>query len=160
MNTLATTKSHGLKRSNTRTPVASLRLVVFEMGKLKLALRIDAVYKVLNQTPIYGSGFNDVGIAYVGDREITVVELHRRFFADKGKYLIVVQNSESELYGIPIVAVPVLMEIPLSTIQVLSENYRHADVLGEVATHVCHLAQKDATLTIFLLDVGQLLPSS
>lgn len=158
-NTLATAKSHRLKHSNTRDAVASLRLVVFEMGNLKLALRIDTVYKVLNQTPIYGTGFNDVGIAYIGDREVTVVELHRRFFAAKGSYLIVVQN-ESELYGIPVVAVPVLMEVPLSSIQVLSENYRHADVLGEVATHVCHIAQGEATLTIFLLDVGQLLPSS
>lgn len=158
--TLATTKSHGLKHSTTRDAVASLRLVVFEMGNLKLALRIDAVYKVLNQTPIYGTGFNDVGVAYIGDREVTVVELHRRFFAAKGSYLIVVQNSKSELYGIPVVAVPVLMEVPLSSIQVLSDTYRHADVLGEVATHVCHIAQGEATLTIFLLDVGQLLPSS
>lgn len=126
-NTLIKSKSSSLRQSNTRDAVASLKVVVFEMGNLKLALRIESVYKVLNHTPVYGSGVNGVGIANVGDHEVIVVELHRRFFAAKGSYLIIVQNSKGELYGIPLIAVPVLMAIPLSSIQVLPESYRNAD---------------------------------
>lgn len=158
-NTLIQSKSSSLRQSNTRDAVASLKVVVFEMGNLKLALRIESVYKVLNHTPVYGSGVNGVGIANVGDHEVIVVELHRRFFAAKGSYLIIVQNSKGELYGIPLIAVPVLMAIPLSSIQVLPESYRNADLLA-IATHVCHIPQAETPLTIFLLDVEQLLPSS
>lgn len=145
------------KQSRTRDAVASLKVVVFEMGDLKLALRIETVYKVLNQVA-YGSGLNGARIARVGDRDVTVVELHRRFFAPRGNYLTIVQNSIGELYGIPVMAVPVLMTIPLSSIQVLSESYRHTDLL-EIATHVCHIPQAETTATIFLLDVEQLLPT-
>ena len=155
-NTL-TSSPPSLKQSKTRDAVASLKVIVFEMGSLKLALRIETVYKVLNQIPVYGSGINGATIARVGDRDVTVVELHRRFFAPRGNYLTIVQNSKGELYGIPVVAVPVLMAVPLSSIQVLSESYRHSDLL-EIATHVCHIPQEETPLTIFLLDVEQLLP--
>jgi purine-binding chemotaxis protein CheW len=158
-NTSISSKSPILNQSNTRNAVASLKLVVFEMGNLNLALRIETVYKVLNHVPVYGTGINGVRIAHVGDRSVTVVELHRRFFAPKGSYLILVQNSFGELYGIPVVSVPVLREVPLSSIQVLPESYLHADLLG-IATHVCHIPQAEESLTIFLLDVEQLLPSS
>lgn len=156
-NTLIKSTS-SFKQSKTRDAVASLKLVVFEMGSLKLALRIETVYKVLNQAPVYGSGLTGVKIARIGDRDITVVELHRRFFAPRGNYLIVVKNSIGELYGIPVVAVPVLIVVPLSSIQVLSESYRHTNLL-EIATHVCHIPQAETPLTIFLMDVEQLLPT-
>jgi hypothetical protein len=47
-NTLVKSKAPGLRQSNTRDAAASLKIVVFEMGNLKLALRIESVYKVLN----------------------------------------------------------------------------------------------------------------
>jgi len=155
-NTLVKSKAPGLRQSNTRDAAASLKIVVFEMGNLKLALRIESVYKVLNHIPVYGSGVNGVGIANVGDRSVTVVELHRRFFAAKGSYLIIVQNSKGELYGIPVTAVPALREVPLSSIRVLPPSYRDADIISS-ATHVCHIEQAEAPLTIFMLDVDLLL---
>ncbi len=160
------TKS-SLKQSNTRNDLASIKVLVFEMGNLKFALRIETAYKVLNQTPIYGTGLNGVGIANIGDREVTIVDLHRRLFqcsitnnSSKASYLIVTQNQEGELYGIPIAVVPALIAVPLSSIQVLPESYRNADLLG-FASHFCHIPQeKEAPLTIFLLDVDQLLQAS
>lgn len=158
-NTLTNSKSLSLRQSNTRNAGASLKVIVFEMGNLNLALRIESVYKVMSQIPIYGSGLNSVKIAQVGDREVTVVELHRRFFAPRGDYLVIIQNGKGELYGIPVAVVPVMREVPLSSVQVLPESYRHADLLA-IASHVCHIPQQEAPLTIFLLDVEQLLPSS
>ncbi|PIG95323.1 chemotaxis protein CheW [Gloeocapsopsis sp. IPPAS B-1203] len=158
-NAFANSNLHSRKHSHSQTAVKFQKLVVFGMGNINLALPSDAVFKVTNQVPVYGSGFNGVGLAHFGDRQITIVELHRRFFTAKGKYLIIVENKVGELYGIPVASVPTLIDVPLSRIQVLPDSYRHADLLA-IATHVCHIPQAETSLTVFLLDVDQLLPSS
>lgn len=135
------------------------KVVVFGMGNVNLALPSDAVYKVTNQTAVSGTGLSGVGIAHIGDRQVTIIELHRRFFAPKGKYLIVVESKQGELFGIPVAAVPTLMDIPKARIQALPESYRHADMLA-IASHVCYIPQEETPLTIFLLDVEQLLPNT
>lgn len=139
--------------------VPALKLLVFSIGSLNLALRVECVYKVLNATPIYGSGVNWVGIAHMGDREVTVLDLQRRLFQSSrtnenlsGGYLIVVQNTQGELYGIPVETVPVLMDVPLASIRVLPESFRHADTLG-IASHVAVISQSETNFTLFLLDV-------
>lgn len=141
-----------------------LKIVVFNMGSLSLALRIDSVYKVVNHSSTYGSGIGAVGVTHLGNSEITVVDLHQRFFrasqmnsANSTSYLIVVQNTTNELYGIPVDDTPALMEVPLSMIRILPESYRRADTL-DVASHVAVIPQNGASLTVFLLDVDRLLP--
>jgi purine-binding chemotaxis protein CheW len=142
----------------------TLKVIIFEIGSINLALPIDTVYKVLNYTPIYGSGVNQVGVTHVGELEVTVVDLYRRFFKSTppqdyftGSYLVLVQNQTGELYGIPVADAPVLIEVPLSQIRVLPESYRRADTL-DVARHVAVIPQETAPLTVFLLDVDLLLP--
>jgi purine-binding chemotaxis protein CheW len=150
--------------SQARQTIPSLKLIVFSMGGLNLALRIESVYKVVNRTPVYSSGVGFVGVTHVGDGEVTVVDLYQRFFKfnppshfDPGGYLVIVKNTTGELYGIPVPDTPTLVEVPLSQIRVLPESYRRADTL-EVASHVAVLPQDAAPLTIFLLDVDLLLP--
>lgn len=142
----------------------TLKLIVFGMGSLNLALRIESIYKVLDRTPVYSSGLNPVGVAHLGDREVTVVDLYWRFFkasshkeGDRGGYLIIVQNTTGELYGIPVAETPTLVEVPLSMIRALPESYRRADTL-EVASHVAVIPQEGVALTIFLLNVDLLMP--
>lgn len=141
-----------------------LKLVVFTMGNLNLALPIKSVYKVVNHTPIYSSGVVPVGVTHLGDVEITVIDLYRRFFQESlansssgCNYLVIVQNTTGELYGIPVAETPILMEVPSSLIRVLPESYRRADTL-DVASHVAVIPQETASLTVFLLDVELLLP--
>jgi len=136
------------------------------MGEVKLALPLDTVSKILNKTPVYGMGFNGVGVAHVGDREVTVVDLHQQLFrsstineSSRAVYLIISQSRQGELYGIPVTAVPVLMEVPSSSIRVLPKSYRRADILRS-ATHVCHIPQEEAPLTIFMVDVDLLVPDA
>ncbi len=150
--------------SQTRQAASFLKLIVFGMGGLNLALRIESVYKVVNHTSTYSSGLGAVGITHLGEGEITVVDLHRRFFksrqigsSNSSGYLVVVQNSTGELYGIPIAETPALMEVPLEMIRVLPESYRRADTL-DVASHVAVIPQDKTPLTVFLLDVNRLLP--
>lgn len=144
----------------TRSP---LKVIVFAIGSLNLALPIESVYKVLNRTPVYGSGIKQVGVTHIGDRGITVIDLHQRFFksnqpdaSETSGYLVVMQNKIGELYGIPVPNTPVLMDVPLSTIRVLPESYRHADTV-DIARHVAVIPKDSASLTIFLLDIDLLL---
>lgn len=139
-------------------PAPGLKLLVFSLGCLNLALRIEVVYKVLNATPIYGSGVNGVGIVHMGDREVTVLNLQQRLFQSPATpeslsngFLIVMQNTEGELYGLPVATVPALIDVPLSCIRALPESFRQADTLG-IASHVAVIAQSETTLTLFLLD--------
>jgi chemotaxis signal transduction protein len=149
---------------------AALKLIVFSIGNLHFALRIESVYKVVERTPVYSSGLNHVGVAHMGDslrdssgsREVTVVDLNWQFFqsssiSESGGYLVIVQNTTDEFYGIPVANTPALMEVPLSMFRVLPDAYRRADTL-EVASHVAVIPQGGVPLTVFLLDVQLLLP--
>ncbi len=140
-----------------------LQLIVFKIGHLNLALNIESVYKISNHTPISGSGVGTVGVTRIDDIEVTVIDLYRRFFQSNpgeystGGYLVLVQNTTGEIYGIPVAETPVLMEVSLSLIRVLPQSYRYADTL-DLASHVAVIPQDQASLTIFLLDVDRLLP--
>lgn len=150
--------------SRTRQATSLLKLVVFSIGNLNLALRIELVYKVVNHTFTYGSGLGAVGITHLNEGEITVVDLHQRLLktnsvseSKPNSYLVVVQNKIGELYGIPVAETPALIEVPLSMIRVLPESYRRADTL-DIATHVAVIPQNETPMTVFLLDVDRLLP--
>lgn len=159
-----------LSQADSITP--SLKLIGFTLGELNLALRIESVYKVVNHTPVYSSGLNHVGVAHLGDalrdsaasREVTVIDLYRRLFKENLKseshsdhYLVIVQNTTGEFYGIPVAQTPVLIEVPASMIRILPESYRRADTL-EIASHVAVVPQEQGQLTVFVLDVDLLLP--
>ncbi|HEY9669738.1 MAG TPA: chemotaxis protein CheW [Coleofasciculaceae cyanobacterium] len=163
-NHLINVKSSTPDSSRTRQSTSLLKLVVFTIGNLNLALRIELVYKVVNHTSTYGSGLGAVGITHLNEGEITVLDLHQRLLktnpvseSKSNGYLVVVQNKIGELYGIPVAETPALIEVPLSMIRVLPESYRRADTL-DVATHVAVIPQDETPLTVFLLDVDRLLP--
>jgi purine-binding chemotaxis protein CheW len=142
----------------------SLKLTIFSVGKLNLALSVDIVKKVINYTPIYGSGLNHMGVARVDDREITVVDLHKRLFnvsqplpSGSQGYLVIARNSIGETFGILVAQPPTLQDVSMSQIRALPASYRHADTL-EVVSHVTVISQKDQSLTVFILDVDRLVP--
>jgi purine-binding chemotaxis protein CheW len=157
---LLTPASRDLKTKTTTAP--SLKVITFQIGNLNLAIAITAIYKILKQTPIEGSGINSVGVAHLSDRELTVIDLQRQLFQDSAiknqgqdNHLIVIKTASEDFYGIPVENVPILMDIPLSTLRVLPESYRRADTLG-IASHVAILPQEQGTSTVFLLDINLL----
>lgn len=163
---LIKSRANTSRQANNQEAVNSLKVIMFEMGDVKLALPIQSVAKVMPQTVVYGSGLHGVGIAHLGDREVSVVDLHKRLFkstsinnASNNSYLMIVKNRQSELYGIPVGSIPTLMEIALSCIRVLPDSYRNADIFG-FATHVAVIPAMETPMTIFLLDVDQLLANS
>lgn len=151
-------------QSPTKQTTQTLKLLIFSVDKLKVALSIDVVKKVINYTPVHGSGLNSVGIAHLEDREITVVDLHHRLFkvsqpvtSGVRAYFILANNSIKEEFGIIVSQAPTLLDVPLSTIRALPESYRRADTL-EIATHVMMIPQTPESITVFLLDVDRLVP--
>jgi len=143
------------------TAVKHLKLVIFPVGKLNLALPIETVVKVVNRATIHGSGLNAVGITHIDDREITVLDLHQRLFNASpqtiARYLLIGQNPLGERFGIPVDNTPSLMEVPLPAIRQLPDTYRRADTL-KIADRVAVIQQNSASMTLFLLDVSCLLP--
>ena len=162
-NALTELKNHTSQQSNTRGEAASLKIVVFQVGNLNLAFPAKNVYRVL-KTPTYGGGSNSVGIVHIGEQGISVLDLHRRLFQSsitnqEGYHLVVAENKAGELYGIPTTVVPALRVLPLASIQVLPDSYRHTNILG-MASHYCHISgTEEQSMTIFLLDIDRLLVS-
>ncbi|MBD2102873.1 chemotaxis protein CheW [Leptolyngbya sp. FACHB-261] len=139
-----------------------VRVIVFSIGELTLALHIEVVYKIISNTLVFGSGLSNVGIAHLGEHELTILDLQQNLYQNRtpgqavtADYVIVIQSSNGEFYGIPVSVAPTIMELPISTIRVLPESYRNADTLG-IATHTA-VIEAEKPLTLFLLDVYQLL---
>lgn len=142
----------------------STKLLVFAIGNLNLALPVEYIQKVINYTTIYSSGLNDTGLAHVGDREITIIDLHKRLFKtsqvlESGAkcYFIITKKIEGEEFGILVAQTPTLVDVPLAQIRTLPESYRRSDTLG-IASHVTIIPQEKGQLTVFLLAVDRLIP--
>jgi purine-binding chemotaxis protein CheW len=148
----------------TKAAAAIVRVILFRIGTLNLAIRLESVNKILKNTPIDSSGTNSFGVAQVGDREITILDLQRQLFGDSGvaergihSHLILLKTASGEPFGIPVAEVPTLIEIALTSLRVLPESYRRADTLS-MATHVARVPQGDGELTVFLVDTNLLNP--
>jgi chemotaxis signal transduction protein len=141
----------------------SLKIVVFSVGNINVALRVESVQKVISKVSVYSTGVNYLGVADIGGEEITVIDLHKRFFksdqqneSNSAKYLIITENSVKEKFAILVVQTPTLMEVPLEHIRTIPESYRRGDTL-EIASHVAIIPQESTSLTVFLLDPDRLL---
>jgi chemotaxis signal transduction protein len=149
----------GLKPAKAKTQI--LKLIAFEIGKLSLAVRIEQVHKVVNLPALHGSGLNPVGLARIDNREITVLDLHRRLFHSEaepvaGTYLVLVKTQRGEILGIPAIETPLLLDVPTTLIRNLPESYRRSDTL-EIASHIAIVPVAEGqTRTLFLLDTERL----
>ncbi|NEO50252.1 MAG: chemotaxis protein CheW [Moorea sp. SIO4A3] len=163
-NNLIYSKLSDNNRLTNQNATSLLKLVVFRIEKINFAFPIDRVNKVINYTTVYSSGLNDIGIAHIDDDEIPIIDLHRRLFkstqistSNPARFLLIVQNTMGEGFGIPVLKTPNLIEVSMTDIRTLPESFRQADTLG-IASHVAVIPQENTSLTVFLLDVNQLLP--
>lgn len=145
--------------SATQTNTA-VKLLVFEIGQLTLALPILQVKKVVKYNGLHGSGLSHVNLTHLPEEEIAVVDLHQKLFnvslpeaATKEGYFIISQPIAQESLGIMVAQSPSLIDIPAKQIRLIPESYRRADTL-EIASHVAILPQEnDTSVTIFILDL-------
>ncbi|NJK49757.1 CheW domain-containing protein [Candidatus Gracilibacteria bacterium] len=162
MNNYSDTNLSNLSQTPANQGQRSLKLLVFSVGQLNVALSVDIVKKVVDYTTIYSSGLNHMGMARIDDREITVVDLHKRLFnvsqpmpSHSRGYLVIARNSVGETFGILVSKAPSLQDIPISQIRTLPESYRRSDTL-EIASHVTVISQQEGSLTVFILDVDRI----
>lgn len=141
-----------------------LKLVVFEVGKLTLALAIEQVKKVVKYTSIHGSGLSHVNLTHLDDREVTIVDLEQKLFnnsqinrANFDGYFIITKDIFGESIGILVSKMPIIIDVSLSQIRLLPNSYRNSDTL-EIASHVTVISQENANyVTIFILDLERLI---
>lgn len=161
MNTTLSPQNSAYKASSQTQ--SSSKFLLFQVGQLHLALSVDRVQKIINYTPIFGSGLGAVGVAHIGEQEITVIDLHRRFFRTSQKiekgYLILSKAKMGETFALWVAQTPTLVDVALSQIRTLPESYRRADTL-DAASHVMLLPHQEGTMTVFVLDVNRLVENS
>ena len=142
----------------------SIKLLVFNIGKLTLSLPILQVQKVVKHNQVHGSGLSYVNLAHIDEREIAVVDLHQKLFkisltetSQTPGYFIITKNVAQEPLGIWVSEPPALIDVATSQIRLIPDSYRRADTL-EIASHVAVITQEDRTSqTIFILDLEKLI---
>ncbi len=148
---------------NTSAKTNSLiKLLVFEIGKLTLALPILQVQKVVKQSEVHGSGLSHVNLTHLAEQEVAIVDLHQKLFgvsitqAEATGYFIISKNIAGEPLGIVVSQTPTLIDVPVEQIRLLPDSYRRADTLS-IASHVAIIPQNDANITVFMLDLSRLI---
>ena len=146
--------------SNLSTPTQSdavVKLLVFEIGKLTLALPILQVQKVVRQNEVHGSGLSHINLTHLPEGDLAIVDLHQKIFgtsltqSDTG-YFIITTNTIGEPLGIVVSKPPSLIDVPMNQIRLLPDTYRRSDTL-KIASHVTILAPAETPTTVFILDL-------
>ncbi|GAB4532182.1 MAG: hypothetical protein Tsb0014_16370 [Pleurocapsa sp.] len=149
---------------STNATSSFLKLLVFKMGILTLALPVKQVQKVIRRTEVHGSGLSYVHLSHLEEQEVAIVDLHRKLFKasqlnnteEKG-YFIITKNITGEPLGIIVNRTPTLIDVLVEQVRTLPNSYRRADTL-EIASHVAVIPQNNETsLTIFILDLERLI---
>lgn len=172
MNNQTLVNKVNLESSSSSQEVSNIRLLVFSIDKLTLALPVNRVRKVTRYAPIHGSGLSHVNLAHFDNQELTVIDLHQKLFNRSqddlnpdGGYFIVVRSQETanvdleaDYLGIRSIDAPILMDVSLEHIRSLPKSYRYADTL-EIASHVAIVPNEhdSSSQTIFVLDLDCLI---
>jgi purine-binding chemotaxis protein CheW len=151
----------GFQASPPSKETETLRVIIFTVGDYQLALPLATVLKVMNCPPVISSSFKSLGLIYIGQAAIKLINFHAKLDPGKskhpeteGRFLIILQPRLGELWGIPIDNPPNLIELPLTTFRVIPKSHCQDSLLG-LASHVAIMSQEEMTSTIFLLDLDQ-----
>ncbi len=152
------------KQKTTNHTNSLIKLLVFDLWKLTLALPVEQVQKVIKHSAIYGSGLSYVNLVHLGEQEVAVIDLHRKLFKvsqpeilDGKGYFIITKSVIGEPLGVMVTQTPSLIDVPLEKVRTLPNSYRSADTLA-IASHVAVIPQpENKSLTIFILDLKQLI---
>lgn len=160
--TQATAQAPAQSRRQSQKAADRLKLIVFPMGQLRLAVPMNNISRVINCPKVYSSGLNAAGVSTVGDRELTIVNLHQQLFGrpapstpERPGYLVLSPSPTGELIGIPTPETPLLLEVTESQVRELPQSYRQADTLW-VASHMIRstLEEGGELQSIFMLDMA------
>ncbi|OLP17826.1 hypothetical protein BST81_12225 [Leptolyngbya sp. 'hensonii'] len=147
-------KSHRIARQ----AEATHQLIVFQMQQDWFALPIQAAQKVIPMGPTYGDPERTgVSLTRYQERELAVVDVTQRIFGQSSQqqpgpsptYLLLVQNSQGEIVGLPIVDQPSLRRVAKTAFAPLPTTYLSQGNIQCVSSVVVQLEQEPL---MFLLD--------
>jgi chemotaxis signal transduction protein len=152
---LATSQS-GLRKQH----LATMKVLVFSLGDLFLALRLEGVQKVMKMPQIFKSGDKFLGITQWEGKDVLVLDLYRHIYGtpaaqDKGHLIIV--RTTTTFFGLAVDTVPTMVDIPLAEICPVSAEFRNRDTLGIAESMVQVALGKQEKQMAFLLDFSLLL---
>lgn len=141
-----------------------LRVILFSINQIQMALPISVVLKVITCPPVTPSTQDGLGIIDLGDQTITAISLFHRLCPQdrpqplQRRFVILTQTHLQEICGILVDTPPNLLEIRLDMVRPLPSTYRQSDPLGMISSHVAVLSQDDREpLQIYLLGMEQTL---
>ncbi len=142
--------------SITLAPETSLPVIVFEIGSRTIALPQNCIKRII-QTPVaievHSGG---MGLCYWEQRSVTVIDLQHQLGYHQvpdlttPRFMIVIQLDD--LYGLLINTLPQLMELPLSSIQMLPYAYQKTDPL-QLFKYSAVIQSDTGPQTIYLMDL-------
>jgi chemotaxis signal transduction protein len=144
----------------TKTKVKTLKLLLFPLGNLFLALRLTGLKRVIKLPEIFKSGDKVLGITQVDGQDVIVLDLYWQIYGrslETAKGFLVVVESETCTYGIVVDTLPTIKDIPESDLQTIPSDYRDRDPLGIADVMATLNLTKNQTITAFVLDPSHLL---
>lgn len=149
-----------LKQTTPKARIATVKLLVFSLGELSLSLRLEGIQKVMKMPQIFKSGDKCLGITQVSHQDVMVLDLYRQVYgtpAPQAKGHLIVLRTGDNAFGLAVDTVPIMVEIPVTELCPLSQEFRDRDSLGIAEAMVEVSLNKQQTDMAFLLDSSRLL---
>jgi chemotaxis signal transduction protein len=144
----------------TKNKVKTLKLLLFPLGDLYLALRLTGLKRVIKLPEIFKSGDKVLGLAQVDGQDIIVLDIYWQIFGRSlatNKGFLVIVEADQQTYGIVVDTLPTIKDVPENELQPIPSDYRDRDPLGIADVMATINLTKTQTVTAFVLDSAQLL---
>jgi purine-binding chemotaxis protein CheW len=161
------------RRATTKKTEKTKQYITFRLRQEWFALPIESLQKVIQMGKVYGDP-QGTGISLTNyqDREIIVVDVGRRIFGDMSsshekiktdpssvgdanepRIMLLVQNSQDEIVGLPIDSIPAMRRVPDSALAAIPEAYIAQGNVRSISSTTIQLSDHPP---LFLLDANQL----
>ena len=123
----------------------AIELVVFKIDRVSFGIPMTKINRVISNVFI-GEDFSLT-------QDVEILDLHYHLSGIEianFNAIAIFTGKNSQLYGVPIEAAPILVSVPCDRIRTLPSQTRTDSPLG-IASHVAIVADEDRQLTIFIL---------
>lgn len=135
------------------------KFIVFKIADCLLGLPMNNVLKVINSPPINSGGLRAMGLVQLGRHTIRILDLYHQLSPKEllqaprnQPFLVITRSPQGELFGISVDEPPNLMDLPRDSLRSVPQSERQSGV-RKLISHAAVISQKQATTTIFLLDL-------
>ena len=135
------------------------KFIVFRIADCLLALPMNNVLKVINSPSVNSGGLKAMGLVQLGRHTIRVLDLYHELSPKQPlpspgnqPFLVITRSPQGELLGLSVDEPPNLMELPRESLRSVPQSERQSGV-SKLISHAAVISQKQATTTIFLLDL-------